>query len=243
MAVKLAKAVGYYNAGTIECLVDHKQNYYFLEMNTRLQVEHPITEMVTGTDLVKAQILVAQGEALPFKQEDIRQRGHAVECRVYAEDPFHNFMPAPGMVVDMQYPLGPGVRLDNGIYQGFQVPMDYDPILAKLVTYGSDRREAIQRMQRALSEYRISGPKTNLYFHRRALEIDDFVKGHYDTHFIDKHMAEILKIPHEETKQALMAAALAKHLEENRAQPPSPAHGVQDASTWRLTGRKLGLRG
>jgi len=243
MAVKLAKAVGYYNAGTIECLVDHQQNYYFLEMNTRLQVEHPITEMVTGIDLVKAQILVAQGDPLPFKQEDIQQRGHAVECRVYAEDPFHNFMPAPGLVIDMQYPLGPGIRLDNGIYQGFQVPMDYDPILAKLVAYGRDREEAIQRMQRALSEYRVSGPKTNLYFHRRALAIEDFVKGKYDTHFIDKHMKDILAVSHEDTQKALMAAALAKHLEENKARPVSHAGGVSDASPWRLTGRKLGLRG
>ncbi len=243
MAVKLAKAVGYYNAGTIECLVDHKQNYYFLEMNTRLQVEHPITEMVTGIDLVKAQILVAQGEPLPFKQEDIQQRGHAIECRVYAEDPFHNFMPAPGMVVDMQYPLGPGIRLDNGIYQGFQVPMDYDPILAKLVAYGRDREEAIQRMQRALSEYRISGPKTNLFFHSRALEIEDFVKGKYDTHFIDKHLSEILKVPHEDTQKALMAAALAKLLEENKTKPATGEGQSQDASPWRLIGRKSSLRG
>ncbi|HKX11891.1 MAG TPA: acetyl-CoA carboxylase biotin carboxylase subunit [bacterium] len=242
MAVKLAKAVGYYNAGTIECLVDHQQNYYFLEMNTRLQVEHPITELVTGVDLVRLQIQVAQGEKLPMKQEDIEQRGHAVEVRVYAEDPFHNFMPAPGLVVDMQYPMGPGIRLDNGIYQGFQVPMDYDPILAKLIAYGADRQEAIQRMQRALSEYRVTGPKTNLYFHRRALEIQDFIDGRYDTHFIDKHMAEILKVPYEETKKALMAAALAKHLEEMKSRPNRGGAEADDASPWRVGGRKMGMR-
>ncbi|HCU24625.1 MAG TPA: acetyl-CoA carboxylase biotin carboxylase subunit, partial [Deltaproteobacteria bacterium] len=242
MAVRLAKAVGYYNAGTIECLVDHRQNYYFLEMNTRLQVEHPITEMVTGVDLVKLQIQVAEGEALPFRQEDIEQRGHAVECRIYAEDPFHNFMPAPGLVIDMQYPLGPGIRLDNGIYQGFQVPMDYDPILAKLVAWGQNREEAVQRMQRALSEYRISGPKTNLYFHRRALAQAAFLEGRYDTHFIDRHMKEILEVPHEETTKAMMAAALVKLLEESRLKPITGEVQVSDASSWRMAGRKLQMR-
>lgn len=243
MAVQLAKSVGYYNAGTVECLVDHKQNYYFLEMNTRLQVEHPITEMVTGTDLVKAQILVAQGEELPFKQEDIKQEGHAFECRIYAEDPFQNFMPAPGKVIEQQYPLGPGIRLDNGIYQGFTIPMEYDPILSKLVSYGATREEALGRMQRALKEYRISGPKTNLYFHRRALEVEDFIKGHYDTHFIDKHLEKILAVPQKEKNQALMAAALAKFLQDQSAKPQEGANnsGQGDASPWRLQGRQRTL--
>ncbi len=242
IAVKLAKSVNYFNAGTVECLVDKYQNHYFLEMNTRLQVEHPLTELVTGVDLVKLQITVAEGEPLPFKQEDIKQIGHAIECRIYAEDPFHNFMPAPGLVVDMQYPLGPGIRLDNGIYQGFRIPLEYDPILSKLIAYGRDREEAIRRMQRALGEYRISGPKTNLYFHRRALEMEDFIKGDYDTHFIDKHMAEILEVPREEKTQALMAAALAKFLEEKKARPQSETGEVSDASSWRLVGRKMQLR-
>jgi len=243
MAVQLAKSVGYFNAGTVECLVDKYQNHYFLEMNTRLQVEHPITELVTGMDLVKLQIQVAQGEALPFKQEDLKQSGHALECRVYAEDPFHNFMPAPGMVVDMQYPLGPGIRLDNGIYPGFAIPLDYDPILSKLISFGANREEAIQRMQRALSEYRISGPKTNLYFHKRALEMEDFVRGNYDTHFIDKHLSEILQVPREEKTKALMAAALAKFLEENKTQPSAAGAGAPaDASAWRLQGRRSQLR-
>jgi acetyl-CoA carboxylase, biotin carboxylase subunit len=242
MAVQLAKAVNYYNAGTVECLVDKNQNYYFLEMNTRLQVEHPITELVTGVDLVKLQILVAQGDPLPFRQEDIQQCGHAVECRIYAEDPFHNFMPAPGLVTDQQYPLGPGIRLDNGIYSGFRIPLDYDPILSKLIAYGMTREEAIQRMQRALSEYRISGPKTNLYFHRRALEMEAFVQGNYDTHFIDDHIDKILEVPHEEKIKALMAAALAKFLDNHRTKPTTPGSGPVDASQWRVTGRRLQMR-
>lgn len=242
MAVKLCKSVNYYNAGTIECLVDKYQNYYFLEMNTRLQVEHPVTEMVTGVDLVKLQILVAQGEAIPYKQEDIKQTGHAIECRVYAEDPFKNFMPAPGLVVDQQYPHGPGVRLDNGIYQGFQIPLEYDPVLSKLICWGRDRSEAIDRTRRALTEYRVSGPKTNLYFHRRALEIDDFIQGNYDTHFVAKHLENILKIDHEEKTQALMAAALAKYLEDEKRKPAVSGSVVQDASAWRLSGRMEGMR-
>ncbi len=242
MAVKLCKSVNYYNAGTIECLVDKYQNYYFLEMNTRLQVEHPVTEMVTGIDLVKLQILVAQGEAIPYKQEDIKQNGHAIECRVYAEDPFRNFMPSPGLVVDQQYPHGPGVRLDNGIYQGFQIPLEYDPVLSKLICWGRDRNEAIERTKRALTEYRVSGPKTNLYFHRKALEVEDFVKGHYDTHFVSKHLENILKIDHEEMTHALMAAALAKYLEDEKRKPATTAGTVQDASSWRLAGRMEGMR-
>jgi acetyl-CoA carboxylase biotin carboxylase subunit len=241
MAVQLAKSVNYYNAGTVECLVDQDQNYYFLEMNTRLQVEHPITEMVTGTDLVQAQILVAQGDPLPFKQEDMEQRGHAIECRIYAEDPFHNFRPAPGLVLEQQYPLGPGIRLDNGIYQGYQIPMEYDPILSKLVAYGTNRREAIHRMQRALAEYRISGPKTNLYFHQRALQIEDFQNGEYDTHFVDKHLKKILEVPQEEKIKSLMAAALAKFLRDGKMEPARAAAQAQDASPWRILGRRANL--
>ena len=241
MAVQLCKSVNYYNAGTVECLVDQHQNYYFLEMNTRLQVEHPITEMVTGTDLVKAQILVAQGEKLPFRQEDLKQTGHAIECRIYAEDPFHDFRPAPGKVIEQQYPLGPGIRLDNGIYAGYEIPMEYDPILSKLVAYGADRKEAIQRMSRALMEYRISGPTTNLYFHRRAIEIEDFVKGTYDTHFVDKHLATILEVPEPEQTKAFMAAALARYLEDQKWQPSEESGTQADASPWRLSGRGRNL--
>lgn len=240
-AVALAKEVGYYNAGTLEFLVDKHQNFYFLEMNTRLQVEHPITEEVVGVDLVKAQISVAEGEVLPWKQEELKQTGHAIEVRVYAEDPFQNFMPAPGLVVDQQYPHGPGVRLDNGIYAGYEVPLDYDPILSKLICWGRTRREAIERMSRALTEYRVSGPKTNLYFHRRALLVEDFVKGQYDTAFCDKYLKSILELPQEEAVLAMMMGTLAKYLEE-KAPRPSDEVAVAPTSNWRRIGRAEGLR-
>ncbi len=239
-AVALAKEVNYHNAGTLEFLVDKHQNFYFLEMNTRLQVEHPITEEVVGVDLVKAQIAVAQGEKLPWKQEDLKQNGHALEVRVYAEDPFHNFLPAPGLVVDQQYPHGPGVRLDNGIYAGFTVPLDYDPILSKLITWGRTRQDALEKMLRALTEYRVSGPKTNLYFHRKALLIEDFVKGVYDTSFIDKYLKKILEIPKDETDLALMSGVLAKYLEEKK--PVKKESVLSDASQWRKLGRMDSLR-
>ncbi|OGX08846.1 MAG: hypothetical protein A2Z88_01360, partial [Omnitrophica WOR_2 bacterium GWA2_47_8] len=167
-ALRLARLVQYEGAGTLEFLADKDQNFYFLEMNTRIQVEHPVTEMITGVDLVKLQIDVAQGKPLPMTQKDIVAQGHAVECRIYAEDPFHNFMPSPGLVVDQQYPHGPGIRLDNGIYAGYTIPMEYDPVLSKLIAHGTSRQEAIARMRRALREYRVSGVKTNLYFHRKV---------------------------------------------------------------------------
>ncbi len=238
MAVTLAKSVGYYNAGTVECLVDKDQNYYFLEMNTRLQVEHPITEMVTGIDLVKAQIRVAEGEVLPWQQQDIQQRGHAIECRIYAEDPFHNFRPSPGKVIEQQYPLGPGIRLDNGIYQGYTIPMEYDPILSKLVSFGADRQEAVERMRRALREYRISGPRTNLYFHLQALSVPDFVQGHYDTHFVEKHLATLLKVEPEDKTLHLMAAALARYLRDRQVSLPKTDAAAGESSLWKDQGRK-----
>ncbi len=238
MAVQLAKSVGYYNAGTVECLVDKHQNYYFLEMNTRLQVEHPITEEVTQTDLVKAQILVAQGEELPWKQEELKQTGHAFECRVYAEDPFHNFRPAPGPVVEQQYPHGPGIRLDNGIFKGYNIPLEYDPILSKLVVWGKDRSEALTRLKRALSEYRVSGPKTNLYFHLKAIEQKAFIEGKYDTHFIDQYLEEILKIPEEGKSKALMIAALTRYLLDEKKQGLSSSTSDQkESSAWLRAGR------
>ncbi len=244
-AVSLAKAVSYSNAGTLEFLVDKNQNFYFLEMNTRLQVEHPITEEVVGVDLVKTQIKIAEGERLPWKQEELSQFGHAIEVRVYAEDPFHHFMPAPGRVVDQQYPHGPGVRLDNGIYAGFDVPLDYDPILSKLICWGRTRTEAIERMGRALTEYRVSGPKTNLYFHRRAIQISDFVKGNYDTGFVDQHLKKILEIPQDEKIKAMMGGALAKYVEEKSGgggvSPPKQGM-INDVSNWRKMGRMEGLR-
>jgi acetyl-CoA carboxylase, biotin carboxylase subunit len=184
-AVKLARAGNYTNAGTVEFLVDAQRNFYFLEMNTRLQVEHPVTEMVTSLDLVKLQMRIAVGEPLPFRQEEIALRGHAVQCRIYAEDPDNNFFPSPGKIVDCRVPTGPGIRLDEGIYAGWTVPNEYDPMLGKLIAWGSDRAEALARMGRALEEYYASGIKTNVSLFRRILASADFQKGAIYTRWLD----------------------------------------------------------
>jgi acetyl-CoA carboxylase biotin carboxylase subunit len=174
MAVRIVQEAGYVNAGTIEFLVDPDGNFYFLEMNARLQVEHPVTELVTGYDLVHLQIRIAAGEQLPFTQEEIEPRGHAIECRIYAEDPENNFFPSPGRITFLAEPAGPGIRHDSGIYEGWTVPVDYDPLLAKLVAYGADRRQAIARLRRALDEYRIGGIRTNLALFRGSSPIPPF---------------------------------------------------------------------
>jgi acetyl-CoA carboxylase biotin carboxylase subunit len=185
VAVKAARAVGYLGAGTIEFLADADRNFYFLEMNTRIQVEHPVTELVTGVDLVKLQIRVAAGEPLPFTQQELQQRGWALECRVYAEDPAAGFAPAPGKIETMQVPDGPGIRIDSGVYEGAEVPIFYDPIICKLVAWGHDRNEAIARMRRALDEFKITGNlATNLDFHRWLVRHPRFLKGDFDTGFI-----------------------------------------------------------
>lgn len=186
-AVAAASSVNYVGAGTIEFLVDNDLNYYFLEMNTRLQVEHPITERVIGIDLVKEQIRIAQGEKLSMKQEDVVQKGHAIECRIYAEDPDNNFMPSPGVIKHLTEPLGLGVRQDGYVYEGFEIPIYYDPLISKLIVWGNNREEAIQRMRRALYEYKITGIKTSIKFLERIMETPDFVVGKYDTGFIEKN--------------------------------------------------------
>ncbi len=186
-AVAAARAVDYRGAGTIEFIVDKDLNYYFLEMNTRLQVEHPITERVVGVDLVKEQIHIANGKPLNFAQEDLKQQGHAIECRVYAEDPDNNFMPAPGTVTHIDIPYGVGVRVDGSIYEGFEVPLFYDPLIAKLIVWGKDRNEALERSRRALKEFKITGVKNNLRFLERILHAKGFIGGDYTTHFIEEH--------------------------------------------------------
>ncbi len=191
VAVRVAKAANYSNAGTVEFLVDQQKNFYFLEMNTRLQVEHPVTEMVTGLDLVNLQIRIAAGEELPFRQKDILIRGHAIECRIYAEDADNNFFPSPGKIEMLQTPAGPGIRLDSGVYAGWTVPIDYDPLLAKLVGYGQDRQQAISRLVRALSEYFVSGIKTNLGLFRRILADENFRSGEIDTGYLERLMAAV----------------------------------------------------
>ena len=184
-AVKLARAGRYTNAGTVEFLVDAERNFYFLEMNTRLQVEHPVTEMVTSLDLVKLQIRIAAGEPLPLAQKDVALRGHAIECRIYAEDPDNNFFPSPGKILERRVPSGPGIRLDDGVYAGWTVPNEYDPMLGKLISLGNDREEAIARLRRALDEYYAGGIKTNISLFRRILATQDFQTGAIYTSWLD----------------------------------------------------------
>jgi acetyl-CoA carboxylase biotin carboxylase subunit len=221
VAVQVAKAANYYNAGTVEFLIDANKNFYFLEMNTRLQVEHPVTEMVTGIDLVQLQLRVAAGEPLPLRQEDIILRGHSMELRVYAEDPDNNFFPSPGRITRLISPSGPGIRRDSGMYEGWVVPLDYDPLLAKLIAYGENRTQVINRLRRALSEYFIGGIKTNLSLFRRILLDPDFQAGRIDTGFLDRLLQEPPIIDARTVRRvpivALAAAIFAQ-------QPPPGAH-------------------
>ena len=188
MAIKAARAVNYKNAGTIEFLLDKHGKYYFMEMNTRIQVEHPITEMITGVDLVKEQIRIAAGEKLSFTQDDIKITGHAIECRINAEDPEKNFMPSPGKIERMLLPGGLGIRIDSAAYQGYKIPPTYDSMIAKLIAYGKNREEAIAKMKRALNEFVIEGPKTNIDFQFEILNNQSFIKGDFDTSFIKKEL-------------------------------------------------------
>jgi acetyl-CoA carboxylase biotin carboxylase subunit len=187
-ALRVIRASGYVNAGTVEFLLDDRKQFYFLEMNTRLQVEHPVTEMVTGFDLVEQQLRIAAGEPLTIRQEDVKLRGWALECRIYAEDPEHNFFPSPGVIRELIEPQGPGVRVDSGVYRGWEVPIHYDPLLAKLVTWGRDRKQAIERMRRAIGEYRILGIRSNLSFFAGVLSDPEFVAGRLSTDFIEEFM-------------------------------------------------------
>ncbi len=186
VAVRVAQAADYTNAGTVEFLVDERKNFYFLEMNTRLQVEHPVTELITGLDLVHLQIRIAAGEKLPLAQKDVSLRGHAIECRIYAEDPDNNYFPSPGLITLLLEPSGPGIRRDSGMYEGWKVPIDYDPLLAKLIGYGADRDQAIARLTRALGEYFVGGIKTNISLFRRILSDADFRAAKLDTGFLDR---------------------------------------------------------
>lgn len=186
-AVKAARAVGYTGAGTIEFLVDSDLRFYFLEMNTRLQVEHPITERVTGIDLVKQQIQIAIGEKLPFSQQELVQRGHAMECRIYAEDPDNGFLPSAGKISRINEPTGLGIRTDGYVYDGYEIPIFYDPLISKLIVWGNNREETIKRMRRALYEYKITGVKTSIRYLEKIMQCPDFAEGHYNTHILEKN--------------------------------------------------------
>ena len=191
-AVRLAEEARYTNAGTVEFLVDAERNFYFLEVNTRLQVEHPVTEMITGLDLVKLQIRVAAGEPLPFSQKDIKLSGHAVECRLYAEDPSNQFFPSPGTILSRRAPAGPGIRLDDGVYEGFSVSTEYDPMLGKLIAYGQDRAEAIARLRRALEEYSVTGIKTNSGLLLGILRDPEFLRAEIFTRWLVERLPQLL---------------------------------------------------
>ena len=195
LGVRAARAAGYVGAGTCEFLRDASGAFYFMEMNARLQVEHPVTEMVTGLDLVKLQIRIAAGEKLPFAQDDVTLRGWAIECRIFAEDPSRGFMPSPGRIGTLRVPSGPGIRDDGSVYQGYRVPVHYDPMISKLIAWGEDRSEAIARMRRALDEYRIEGVRTTIPFHRRVVRHPAFVAGDMDTSFIETHRDALIAAP------------------------------------------------
>jgi acetyl-CoA carboxylase biotin carboxylase subunit len=247
-AVRLARAGGYVNAGTVEFLVDAHLNFYFLEVNTRLQVEHPVTEQVTGLDLVKLQIAIAAGHRLPFAWESITPRGHAMEVRLYAEDPDNNFFPSPGKILSCHVPSGPGIRLDDGVYEGWTVPNDYDPLLSKLIAWGNSREETIARLRRALEEYTLTGIKTNAGLFRRILAEPDFLRGEIHTKWLD----ELLRRPRlasastEEQNGAADAATIAAALWQanqgggNSATCASATNPGQP-SRWKLEGRHAQL--
>jgi acetyl/propionyl-CoA carboxylase alpha subunit len=238
-AVQTARAVDYRGAGTVEFILAPGGAFYFLEMNTRLQVEHPITELVTGIDLVHAQVRIARGEGIGIRQEDLSQRGWALEFRVCAEDPSRNFAPSIGRIEAMSPPLGPGVRLDTGVYEGFEVPIHYDPLLAKLIVWGEDRPRAIARAQRALRDFTLQGPTHNLPFHLWALDQPAFRDGTYTTHFVEKCFDHTAWLPalSDLDREALIAAAA---LLENERRAPAGAGAGADAhgDNWRRAARR-----
>ncbi|MGA6993796.1 MAG: acetyl-CoA carboxylase biotin carboxylase subunit [Candidatus Deferrimicrobiaceae bacterium] len=239
VAIDAGRAADYEGVGTVEFLVDKDINFYFLEMNTRLQVEHPVTEMVTGVDIVKEQIRIAAGEKLSLRQEDVRQTGHAIECRVYAEDPDRNFMPCPGLITSLRTPGGPGVRDDSGVFEGFEIPIYYDPIISKLVVWGKDRQEAVARMKRALGEYIVTGVKTTIPFHIRVMNNRHFLEGNFDTNFIDKVFSREERereLPHFEV--AVITAAIQLFLDERKQAIARRSVGAgEPASLWKHSGR------
>jgi acetyl-CoA carboxylase biotin carboxylase subunit len=252
VAVRVARAARYTNAGTVEFLVDAQKNFYFLEMNTRLQVEHPVTELITGLDLVHLQIRIANGEKLPFAQQEVKIRGHAIECRIYAEDPDNNYFPSPGKITLLVAPSGPGIRRDSGMYEGWTVPIDYDPLLAKLIGYGTDRQQAIMRLQRALYEYFVAGIKTNISLFQRILRDPDFQAGTFDTGYLDRLLARGIS-PDSNTAAGPTMAAIAAGLfsildpvsaNGKSGSAVSTATGTvpSNSSNWKQRGRSKALR-
>ncbi len=238
VAVKAAQAVEYLNAGTIEFLVDKEKNFYFLEMNTRLQVEHPITEMVTGIDIVAEQIRIARGRQLSARQKDVHFNGHAIECRINAEDPYNGFLPSTGRITHSLLPTGPGVRVDTGVYPGFEITPFYDPMIAKLIVWGETRGQAILRMRRALEEYRIVGVRTNIPFHQTMMDSHRFLAGQYDTRFVEERfsMQEMEEGKETYDEVAAIMATLVAHQQTQRS-AQIVRRGERDTSNWKWVGR------
>ncbi len=238
VAVQAARAVDYLNAGTIEFLVDEDRNYYFLEMNTRLQVEHPVTEAVTGIDIIKEQIRIAAGQPLRLKQEDIVLKGWAMECRINAEDPFKGFMPSTGTITQSLLPAGPGIRVDSGVYSGFEISPYYDALIAKLIVHEETRNETITRMKRALEEYRVIGVRTNIPFHLALLEDPEFLAGDFDTQFIKDDVPPFSGGQDNQSlpEVAALAAVLAAH-QKTQSSAVLIQGGRQATSNWKWLGR------
>jgi len=238
LACKAARSVDYFNAGTIEFLVDSEKNFFFLEMNTRLQVEHPVTEMVTGVDIVKEQIRIARGRKLRYAQEDITLNGWAIECRINAEDPYNSFLPSTGQISSVIMPSGPGVRVDTGVYAGFTITPYYDALISKLICWGETRGEAILRMRRALEEFRILGVKTNIPFHQTVLDSPRFIAGQFDTRFVEERFTMNGDGDGREELD-LIAAILATLVAHRQTQEAAQIvrRGTRDTSNWKWVGR------
>jgi acetyl-CoA carboxylase, biotin carboxylase subunit len=236
LSLALVRRVGYVNAGTLEFLVDASGQPYFLEMNTRLQVEHPVTELVTGVDLVRLQIRIAEGGVLPLRQDELQQRGHAIECRVYAEDPDQGFLPSPGRITALRAPGGPGVRDDSGVYAGAEVPVHYDPLVSKLAVWAESRAAAIERMRRAVAEYRLLGIRTTLPFFARVLRDPAFVAGEIDTGFVTRMLEEAK--PDQPPLEVAIAAAAIEAYEERRRARRRGARPAAAASAWGRAARR-----
>ncbi|MEA3345994.1 MAG: acetyl-CoA carboxylase biotin carboxylase subunit [Chloroflexota bacterium] len=242
MAVRVAKTADYTNAGTVEFLLDKEGNFYFLEMNCRLQVEHPITEMITGVDIVKEQLRVASGRKLRYRQEDIQQRGWALECRILAEDPYDDFMPSTGRITGLHEPTGPGVRVDSGIYEGFDISLYYDSLIAKLAVWGETRGEALLRMRRALEEYRVMGVRTNIPFHQQILNDTRFIGGQIDTTFLESGFSMAEEDNPNDVEVAAIAAVLLAHRQRQRTLSIIKPQEDQSQSNWRRRGRWEAVR-
>ncbi len=240
VAVAAAKAVDYVNAGTIEFLVDKEKQFYFLEMNTRLQVEHPVTELVTGVDIVQEMLRIARGRKLRITQENVKMQGWAIECRINAEDPYNNYMPSTGTITTSRLPAGPGIRVDTGVFAGYEVTPYYDSMISKLICYGETRGEAALRMRRALAEYRIMGVKTNIPFHQHMMDSHRFLTGQFDTKFVEDRFSMSDREATDDLEAAILATLAAHRHGQQASQIVAP--GERDTSNWKYLGRWERLR-